>query len=409
MPTRTDDRPRRAWQESASGPLLGGVFAIQLGVEAAAFIGLAGYAIYVLGVAAPLNTLIMGMFLCGQFLSVPIAGTLIDRWGPRRFMMAALILVAVICTSALLIGARVALFLVFAFCFGLGITLPQTGMNSFGPFVVKGTEALQQVNAAILFASFVAASLGPALGGALATYFGVPSVYVFCAAMAVVACVFWWFTIEKYQVEPEVHDSELHELTHGLRLTLTDETLRFYVLAGSLVWFAIGSVMVLEGYYFEGVLKLPVAWLGWSAAASGVGTVLGSLLYARLPKRLLNSQSLLVTVIGIGLSLCLVYGTHSVVAMMIGSFLFGLPFGMAEPLLRTLTHSVSPLESVGRIQAAARLFRIVFTIVPLLFAAWISRLFGIQTVLVGSALVVVAICLALFVEARRIDRGVAVE
>ena len=393
--------------DTAGSALLCGVFANQLGVESAAFIGLTGYAIYVLGVAAPLNTLIMGMYLCGQFLSVPIAGTLIDRWGPRRFMMVVLLLLALICFSALLIDTRVALFLVFAFCFGLATTLPQTGMNSFGPYVAQGTEALQQVNAAILLFSFVAAVFGPALGGALATYFGVPAVYVFCAVMAVVASVFWFFTDEKYQVEADARDVEFHELTRGLRMTLSNEPLRFYVLAGSLMWFAIGSVMVLEGYYFDEVLHLPVAWLGWSAALGGVGTVLGSLLYARLPRRLITSRFLLVMVVAIGLSLCLIYGTHSVVAMMVGSFLFGLPFGIAEPLLRTLTHSVSPLASVGRIQAAARFARIIFTMVPLLFAAWLSRYIGIQGVLVGSSLVVVALSLILFLEARRIDRGVA--
>jgi MFS family permease len=385
------------------GPLLAAVFAYEVGIEAAMFIGLTGYALYVLGVAAPINALVMGLYLVGQIISVSLAGPLIDRWGPRVFIMLTLILLAFICLAGLLVNDRVRLFLVFAFFFGFALTLPQTGINSISPYLTKSNEGLHRINADILIVSFVAATVGPALAALLTTTFPVVAVFLFCAITAVLSCVLWFFTAEKHRPPRQTHDSSLRELTSGIRLVWTDPILRFYVFAGSFMWLAVGTTMVLEGYYFNDIMGLPVSWLGWSMAISGLGTVIGATIYASIPARLRGSRLLVGTIIAIGCCLVLVYGTHSRVAILVGSFLFGIPFGIAEPLNRTLTHSVSPLESVGRIQAVARLFRVLFTLVPLSLAAWFAARFGVQEVLVGAALTLSVLGLALINHARRVD------
>ena len=92
---------------------------------------------------------------------------------------------------------------------------------------------------------------------------------------------------------------------------------------------------------------------------------------------------------------------------MLGGFLLGLAFGVAEPMMRTLIQADSPLASVGRVLGAIQTFRVGFTIIPLMLAPSLAKIFGIQQVLIGASVLTVILSFTLVPLARSVDKSLA--
>jgi hypothetical protein len=88
----------------------------------------------------------------------------------------------------------------------------------------------------------------------------------------------------------------------------------------------------------------------------------------------------------------------------VGVGFWGLVLGLLLPLLRTLTHYATPDGLLGRVMGVYLFHNTAGELVPLTFVPALAAVWGVQAVLVGSGVVVIAVALATLPEAHAIDR-----
>lgn len=379
-----------------------------LGVETAYFVGITGYAAYNLHATPSLiATIMVALNLANVFGSI-ISGVAIDKWGPRKIVTASLILLALTSACSVLVGDSIPLFIVFAAVLGLVLSVSKTAYNAYAPYVEEGKAGLKRINALVMFGSYSSAIFGPTIGGFIVKYYPTMTVFLFCAVAALVALVVVVFAKEQYT--PNKEEKQKHpvrEATEGVRLVFTTQSLRYYLVVGVMLWFSFGAFDALESLYYKDIVHANIEWMGWINGAIGLGMVIGVLILSRIPSRVINSVLLALFVGCEGLGSIVYVATHSVYVVMLGGFLLGMAFGVAEPMMRTLIQADSPLDSVGRVLGAIQTFRVGFTIIPLMLAPALARILGIQQVLIGASILTVVLSIVLIPLARRVDKSLA--
>lgn len=379
-----------------------------LGVETAYFVGITGYAAYNLHATPSLiATIMVALNLANVFGSI-ISGVAIDKWGPQKIVAASLIMLTITSLCSQLVGTNVRVFIAFAAVLGFILSVSKTSYNAYAPYVEEGKSGLKKINALVMFGSYSSAIFGPVLGGIIVKYYPTMTVFLFCAAAALIGLIVVVFAKEQYT--PQKEESKRHplrEATEGVRLIFTTESLRYYLIVGVMLWFSFGAFDALESLYYKNVVHAQIEWMGWINGAIGVGLVVGVAILSRIPSRYINSVFLAVFVGCEGLGSIVYVATHSVYVVMLGGFLLGVAFGVAEPMMRTLIQADSPLESVGRVLGAIQTFRVGFTIIPLMLAPSLARILGIQQVLIGASVLTVALAFTLIPLARRVDKSLA--
>lgn len=379
-------------------------FTYGIGVEAAYFVGITGYAAYGLKAGPALIALIMGSLTAAQMVGSAISGSLIDKFGPRRTILNASIWMVLASLGSQFIGTNVAAFVVFSALMGFFFALIRTAYNSFAPYLVEGRDELKRVNTFVMMGSYIAAIFGPAIGGLIVGHFSILRVFLFSALASTVSYFLVLKSSENLCPVKDKNEKLFGKAAlEGVRLVFRMESLRYYLLVGILLWFSFGAYDALESLYYKDVVGVSVAWMGWVNTVIGVGLVFGVFVLSKIPGHRVSSV-LLALVVGIeGLSSVLYVATSSIIWVMVGGFFLGVAFGVAEPLMRTLIQADAPLEAVGRVQGAIQVFRIGLTLVPLALAPALATTWGVQAVLVGASLLTVIFAVLLYPEARRVD------
>lgn len=379
-----------------------------LGVETAYFVGITGYAAYNLHATPSLiATVMVSLNLANVFGSI-ISGAAIDKWGPRKIVVMSLILLAITSACSVLVGTNVPIFIVFAAVLGFILSVSKTAYNAYAPYVEEGKAGLKKINSLVMFGSYSSAIFGPTIGGFIVKYYPTMTVFLFCAAAALIALVVVVFAKEQYTPRKEKRPKHpLREATEGVRLVFTTQSLRYYLVVGVMLWFSFGAFDALESLYYKDIVHASIEWMGWINGAIGFGMVIGVVILSRIPSRVINSVLLALLVGCVGIGSIVYVATHSVYIVMLGGFLLGVAFGIAEPMMRTLVQADSPLESVGRVLGAIQTFRVGFTIIPLMLAPSLARILGIQQVLIGASVLTVVLAITLVPLARRVDKSLA--
>ena len=100
-------------------------------------------------------------------------------------------------------------------------------------------------------------------------------------------------------------------------------SLRYYVLAGSLVWLAFGSFGALEPLFFRDVVGTGVQAIGWMNSLFGLGFMTGAALLPRLPRKLVSARGLAIAVCLTGLGTILYVGVPDLRVIAVGAFRMG--------------------------------------------------------------------------------------
>jgi MFS family permease len=179
---------------------------------------------------------------------------------------------------------------------------------------------------------------------------------------------------------------------------------RYYVLAGTLVWLAFGAFGALEPLFFRDVANVGIEEMSWVNSIFGVGFVAGAALLARLPQRVISAKGLALAVGLTGLGTVLYVGSSDLRIIATGAFVWALVVGVLEPLLRTLLHRDSPRALVGRVIGVAEVNHRVGEILPLAIAPTLANAFGVRATLIGGGLVATIAAVLTFGEAAAIDR-----
>ncbi len=373
------------------------------GSEAAFFVGVWGKAAFDLRATASQIAIVMFVLSIVSIAGSIVGGVLVDRYGPRRVLIGAEILFVPASLAIALAHDLLSLTAIVAF-WGLVGAPVMTAGASFAPFLAGEDGDLRKLNSWIESAGSAAFITGPALGSIIVHYANVDWVFFIDALTSLVAAALVSRTVLHHPKRAEGHASALGEVKDGIRAVYKIRSLRFYVLAGSVVWLGFGAFSALEPLFYRDVLKTGVEAIGYMNSLFGAGILVGALLLQRLPKKIVSARGLCLMVVLTGLGSIAYVGTDNIRVVAVGSIVWGLVIGVLEPLLRTLLHRDSPEGLVGRITGTAQVHRQAGELVPLAFAPALAAMFGVQLTLIGGGVTVALVAVLAFVEASRIDK-----
>ena len=378
-------------------------FISRSGGFAAFFVGVWGKAAFEFDATPGELAIVMFALGISNLLGASVAGVLTDRFDPRRVMLWGEIAFVPAALSVILAGDMTQLAITAAL---LGLTGAPvfTAAASFAPYLTDDEGELKRLNVVMETAGMAAIVAGPAFGAIIETVWGLDWVFVFDAvtSLAAVALV---AGVEVRQLATGDRTGAFSEAIAGFSFAYRHRPLRYVVLMASVVWLSFGTFGALEPLFFRDVVGAEGAdVLGWVNMVFGVGLVAGAASLGRLPEGLVSGRGLALLTALNGLGALLYVGTGNLAVVLVGAVVWGSLIGLLVPVVRTLLHINSPEEMVGRITGVGELHHQAGELLPLAVVAPLAAWLGVQSVLIVSALVVLALALAAFGEGAAVDR-----
>jgi MFS transporter, DHA3 family, macrolide efflux protein len=378
-------------------------FVSATGAEAAFIVGIWGRAAYDFRATPGQLALLMGVLgLCGLAGSA-VAGVLVDRYGPRRVVMAGEALVAPATLALMLPTSTIQLTLMVAAVGFLGF-LVLTAISAFPPFLVTEPNRLAKANAAVEVAHTAAFICGPAMGALLATVASLDWVFVLDAATSLVAvALVARLAVRAVPTRAGYEHNALRELREGARFAYGVPILRFCLLLGMVVFTSFGAFAALEPLFFREVLGTGPQTIGWMNTLFGTGLVAGSLLADRWSSAFMSVRAATLLSLAVGLGAVAYTGTADLRVVVVAAVAWGVVLGMLFPALRTLIQLHTPDALLGRATGVLHVHQQVGELLPLMLVPWLAAAWGVQPVLVGSGMVLVLVCGLLLPLAAALD------
>ncbi|MBA4371095.1 MAG: hypothetical protein C0418_05920 [Coriobacteriaceae bacterium] len=383
-------------------------FISRAGAEAAFFVGVWGKAAYHLHATPGQLAAVMFAMAVSNMVGSVVAGVLIDRHGPRNVLMLAEIVfvpATIAIAFAATLPALVGLVTISAFV----TAFVMTASASFAPFLATETSELERINSRVEAAGSAAFVIGPAIAALIARYFDLGWVFAFDAATSLVgaALVVRVALVRQPKREAPTRGHALAETFEGMRVAYGSRPLRYYVLAGTVVWMSFGAFGALEPLFFRDVVHTGVESIGWINSLFGLALATGAWLLPKLPRPVVSARGLAVLVAACGLGASAYVGSGDLRLVALGAAGWGVIIGMLEPLLRTLMQRDTPHELQGRVTGTAQVHRHGGELLPLAVAPALAARFGVQATMIGGGLVATVVALLSLGEAAGIDRQLA--
>jgi MFS family permease len=355
---------------------------------AASFVAVWSVAVYEFDASPGVMSLLMLCNTLPRVVSGTIAGRMIDRYDPRRVLLAAN---AVGIVGSLLQWASpnpVALGAT-SMVAGVGFGAFMPAIGSMSPRVVADRYLLQ-ANAALELTWQVGFIFGPLAGAAAIAVGGTRAPLLFDAATFVVgiACL---LPVRLREIDHAVPGadgeppSEGEGFVDGLRYTWANLVARFVLILNTGSWFGISFFVVLEPLYVDRVLHRGPVVLGLMQTAFGTGAILGAVIAAR-SERLVGARLLAITIGMCGIGMVGYTASHSVAFAAVGVTFWGVGIGMWAPVGRTMIHRGVPTAHHGRVNGVMSSMQSGFEVIPVLAAGQLAVTVGIQRTLVGAGI-----------------------
>lgn len=374
------------------------------GAEGTFFVGIWGRAAFEMDAAPPQLALVMAVMGIAGLVGSTVSGALVDRYGPKRLLVAGEMLV-VPSTLALMLPSTLPQLTATVALVSFASMVVFNAVASFPPTLTADPDRLSRANAALDVAFTGAFVIGPAGGALLSTVIGLQAVFVADAVTSVVAVAMCSGLAQR--VAYHAGDSaplDWRELTAGLRYAYRRPRVRHVFTVGAVMWLSIGFFVALEPLYFRETLRVDAATLGWVNSVFGLGMACGALLLDRAPQRFATLPRITALAAAGGIGAMIYSGTASLAVVVVGAAVWGSLLGMLSPTIRTMVQVETPDDLIGRAMGAMQLHERAGDLTPLAVAPLLASAFGAQAVLIGSGLLVVLIALALVPGARRLER-----
>ncbi|MFB7191549.1 MFS transporter [Streptomyces sp. NPDC056230] len=399
------------WRDGDFRRLWAGQAASQLGAQAAQVI-LPLIAVVTLDAGAAEVGVMRAVEQAPILLISLFAGAWVDRRRSRDVMVLAdfgraLALAAVPAAYLLgLLGAPALLGV--AFLVGVLSVFFDVAYQAFLVRLVR-REQLTQGNSLLQGSRSAAQIGGPALGGVLVSLFSAPfslvaAAFLFALSFLSIRRIRRPESVPRHAGQPPRIGRRIHE---GLRLVVTDPSLRAVGLASAVFQFAFAALMTVYLLYLPRGLHLSGAAVGLTLAAMGPGAMLGSLLSARMPRRFGHGVVLVSSAIladGVMLCVPLLHGstTATIPLLMAVNFLFGAFSQTVDVTVMTVRQAITPVLMQGRVVATINFVGMGPTPLGSLLGGCLADQWGLRTGLLLTAigLSLSPLCMALSPLAR---------
>jgi MFS transporter, DHA3 family, macrolide efflux protein len=382
------------------------------GAEGAFLLGLWGKAAFVFD-GTPTDLAIMSALVgLAAMVGSVAGGVAVDRFDARRVVLASEALF-VPATLAMVLATDIPRLLVFGIVSWLAGAALETAIVSLPP-VLAPPARLEQANARLESANWIALIAGPAIAAPLVARYGVDSVFVFDALTSVAALVLIVRIRLPAREAPEdtaagevapgdASGSGLRDTVEGLRYAMATPPVRTALYLGALPGLAFGMFVALEPLFFRDVVGTSVEVLGYVNAVFGVGLLAGSVAVERAGARLATFRALIWLTAASGLGGILYVATPTLAIVLVGAVVWSVPLGMQLPLMRTLAQRHAEPRFVGRVMGAIGTVTAGISILPVIAAPALAARLGVQAVLVASAAVAVVAAPLIWRAATRLD------
>ena len=379
-------------------------FISRTGGEAAFFVGMWGKAAYEFQADASALAGLMAALGVASLVGSAVAGALIDRYGPRKVLLASEVLFAPATVAAAFSTSMPGLS-VAAAAIGLFGAPAYTAIASVGPVITDDPDRLARINAALETGGMAALISGTAVGAALAASVSIDAIFWFDGATSLVAAALVWPIRTRPPLERSATDGgSFAEVRRGFTEVYENHRLRFYVLAATSVWLLFGLFGALEPLFYRDVLGTGPEAIGVVNMLLGIGLVAGTLGVARLPAHLRSAVTTIELLVATGVIGVAYVGTDRLAVVIVAGTLWGVVLGAFLPLVRTLIQVNATDEVMGRVMGTTQVHGEAAKLLPLLAAPAMADAFGVQITLAGAAGVLVAGSLAAVGAARQLDR-----
>jgi DHA3 family macrolide efflux protein-like MFS transporter len=372
------------------------------GGEAAFFVGIWGKAAFEFNATPGQQALLMASLGIFYLIGAAAAGVLVDRFDPKRVLIVGEILF-VPATLALIFPTTILQMTAAVIVAAVFTAVVMNAVGSIPPFLTEDAGRLHRLNAAVEGATSAAFILGPAVGALIARWLSLDWIFVFDALTSVVA-VALVMPMRIRSVAVVDKSTPLRELRAGFRFAYSKRGLRLYLILGSATWLSFGAFGALEPLFYRDVLGVGPEALGWVNAVFGIGLVAGSALLNRLPAHRINARLAAACVFGSGLGAVIYTGTDRLGVVVGGAVFWGVILGLFFPALRTLIQLDTPDHLIGRVMGVNQVHNQAGELLPLTFVPALAVTFGLQRMLVGSGVVLMALAVVGFIEAALVDK-----
>lgn len=319
----------------------------------------------------------------------PLAGTLIDRVGPRPVLIGAKAL-GTVASVALIFADSFSLLVLFSIGHGAAFAFSEPALDAFPPRIVPD-EQLASANALLRVSTDLAIVFGPvAAAGAIALW-DFDGAFIADAVTYAVGIASTFAVVLAVVPEREEQHGAWRETVDGLRLVVATPALRGTMLFTGTVYFLYGACILIEPVYVRDVLHRSVQTFGLLQTAFGVFLVIGGFVVARLGDRVATRRVLAFAVAGSGVGALGYFGTKSVVVAFIGVMAWGAVTSLISGPSRTLLQRNSRSDHHGRVLAVDRTVENVSHLIAMPIAGGLALAFGVQTAAVLFALTVLAV------------------
>ncbi|MDF1542759.1 MAG: MFS transporter [Anaerosomatales bacterium] len=381
-------------------------FLSRVGSEAAFFVGVWGKAAFDLDATAGDLAVLMFALSVALLIGSAASGVLVDRYGPRVVLAVAEVIFVPAALAFIWADTMPALIAVGTVWALVGAPVMTAGAT-FAPYLTERPEELKRVNSMLDGAGSLSFVIGPAIGALIVRYANVDWIFIIDAVTSLAAAIIVWraHLVRAPAPRPVGKRSRaVAELIDGMRTAYRIRALRYYVLAGTVVWLSFGAFGVLEPLFFRDVVLADIETLGWVNMVFGTGMLIGAAMLPRLRMSVISARGLAYAVALSGFGSIIYVGTADMRVVYLGALAWGSVIGLLEPLLRTLIHRDSPPESVGRVIGTAETHRRFGELLPLAIAPAVAGVLGVQGTMIAGALFASALALFSLGEARSIDR-----
>lgn len=364
-----------------------------------------GYAAYEFD-ASPGQVSLFGLaFSIPGVVLGPIAGTVVDRVGPKATLAGSKV-VGIVASLLLLTADDFVAMALLSGLHGVASTFAHPAIQSMPPRLVDDAH-LARTNALVGLTDELAIVLGPALAGFSIAAFGFRGAFVIDALTYALGLV----VLPVVRLRPLARAEEgvaeepvrLRDALAGWKLVARSRVLRRTVTCTMSVFTLYGIALLAEPLYVRDVLERSESVFASLQTAFGLCLVGGGLLATRLGERLASFRFVAVGVAGSGVAAIVYLGTPSIVLAFVGVAVWGIFTAAISGPARTVLQRSSPERVHGRVMAADMFAGNGAMLVGTVVAGPLIGVVGVPWTITGFGLAVLAVGLALLATDRAED------